>query len=125
MPDSQCAGRGGQGIVIILPNGSDVIKVSELLSESLIRQAALEQHLGSEFVGMQGVVMVRDTFCCLISPCDLLGRDFGASFEDAECPRLMLVQTMDFIEGRSYAKLCDMVRVNECDCYHRAYHHLD
>jgi hypothetical protein len=105
MSSSSFIGQGGQGVVILLPCGQQVIKVSELWSEDLVLQAALEQKLGPMFADVPVMVTARDSFCVLTSPVNLLGTEFGARFDSPEQPRLILVQTMDFIEGMHFTKV--------------------
>ena len=44
-------------------------------------------------------------------PIEVLGKDVGVHFGDPDRPRMMLVQTMEYVEGISLLECCRIVRI--------------
>ena len=110
LPGIELIGQGGQGSVFLLPAGDKVLKISELKNWYQIRQARLEEELGTLFGVAQGIVTSSMSCCTWASPSDLLGKSVGEVLGDVDSPRLMLIQEMDFIDGVDHYDRCLMVR---------------
>ena len=111
--ESQCIGGGGDGYVFLLPCRTTVVKLSEILSSRGIRQAAIEQQLGSLLHPAPGFITAIDVYATFLSPRDLLrGHDlaeFEMLFHEADEPRIILVQVMDYVSLKNMEELCDEV----------------
>ena len=107
-------GKGGQGAVFHCggSRSPEAIKIGEITYELHFEQAAREKTLGGKS-GLReaGILTSKETSCFWGRPIEVLGKDVGVHFGDPDRPRMMLVQTMEYVEGISLLECCRIVRI--------------